>query len=281
MISSAVGGFYALLIIAGLILLLSGRWVDLLQRPIQNFLENQGIHPVFAIAITAAVVLVPLGLFLLNLVKSTILGAMPSDIEFRAVEPNKFEGLDGAKLAELTGAYMSLGFEGLMDYTIEMDVDTGTQAFGRLLVNESDHCFAEINQVFAAGQIVPMRSNIMSLLEDGWSAAVTDRTPVKEGYLMRLPRAVWRSFPDETPQRLMEKHHMLRKAMMRDLKIDVLKDDSAKAYFAREKTNTRARKDAVARRWALGIQIEFWLFDRNRKYEWLGEYRRKAGRISG
>ena len=66
--------------------------------------------------------------------------------------------------------------------------------------------------------------------------------------------------------------------MQDDLRLDLKKDNTAKAYFAREKSNTRARKQAVARRWALGIQIGFWLFDRNPKRQWLGEYARKAGK---
>lgn len=275
MVTSVAGGVVVLLGLALFILIISGKWVTLLQKPIQQALEDQGIHPVLAIVVAAAILLVPLGLFWLRLVKSTILGAMPSDVEFRAAKPEQFEDLDQDKLAELTAAFEELGFRRLVDYTIEADVDLN-RAFARLMAHEQENCYAELNQAFAPGRSIPMRFMVMSFLDDDWSAAVTNRMPSKEGYLLRLPRAAWRSFPDAEPDQLFQELLTLRKGMVRDLKVAVVDDNTAKAYFTREKARTRARKESVGRRWALGIQIEFWLFERNPKMAWLGEYAAKA-----
>ena len=116
-----------------------------------------------------------------------------------AFEP--FPDLDEDRLAEYTEAFEALGFRRLKDYTTRTDLDNGITGFARLLVHPREHCFAEVNQAFLSGATAaPMRCMLVSRLEDGWSVTVSDRQPSKELYLMRRPRAVWRSLPREEPQ---------------------------------------------------------------------------------
>lgn len=273
---SGVGGLVAL----GLFLLIiSGRWVNWIKEPLQKYLEDQGLPVPLAIGVTAVVILLPFGLYLLFTIKSSILGAMPNTVDFRSIQPSDFKKLDKAQLEELTVAFQDLGFSHLTDYTVEPDIELNNEGFARLLVHPKEHCFAEINQAFDSdGSPLAMHCYLVSVLEDDWSVAITDRTPTKENYLLRLPRAIWRSLPDESPKALFQALLKLRKKMVQDLEVDVLKEDTAKAYFQREKGLTRERKKVVRGRWAPGILLEFWLFDRNPKLDWMGKYRSRKSR---
>ncbi len=272
-VNSVFGGIGALVGLALFILIVSGKWVDIIGGPLKQFLQDQGIPEFIAIGAAGLLLLLPIGLWVLLSTKSAILNAMPVDLDFVPAKLAKFEDLDGDKLERLTEKFEALGFTKLMDYTVQTELDTGTKGFGRLFVNKEDHCFGEINVVFrSSGDAIPMRCNFMSFLEDGWSVAASNRTPQKEGYLLRRPRAVWRSFPGEKPAPVFEELLKLRKKMTRNLEVAVLEDDDAESYFAQEKAAARERKEVVRHRWAFGILIEFWLFDRNPKLEWLGEY---------
>jgi DNA-directed RNA polymerase subunit RPC12/RpoP len=269
------GGIAALLVVAAIILVLSGKWVDLIAKPFQKFLEDQGIHPVLAIAVTGAILLVPLGLWLLSSTKSTILDAMPVDLEFVPARLEDFPNLDQKKLTAYSDSFEKLGFRPLMDYTVQTESEGSARGFARLFVDPGKHCYAEVNQAFAAGSARPMRASIFSLLEDGWSLASGDREPSKEYYLLRRPRGVWHSFPGEKPSQLVAAHLKLREEMIGDLDVSVRTEDTAEAYFENEKKATRERKERVRRRWALGILLEFKFFEKNPKYQWLGEFARK------
>lgn len=275
---SVVSGFFGVLgtlVTLGLfILIVSGKWVGPVMDFLREALEERGIPPLVAVGIAAALFLLPIGLYSILSLKSTILGAMPEDLDFRQARPGDFPDLDTAKLAKWTRAFLDLGFQRLMDYTMDCEIDLGNQGFARLLHHPEQHCYAEINQAFTAGgDAIPMRCMVVGFLDDGWTVLVTNRTPGKENYLLRRPRAVWRSLPDETPEMLLQELLRLRKKMARDLDIGVDRDGSADHYFDEEKAAARERKEVIRGRSSLGIQIELWTYDRNPKHEWLGEYR--------
>jgi hypothetical protein len=272
-ISGIVGSLGALLFLALFILIISGRGPRWLMEFIQEKLEANGIPPLVAIGVTAAVFLIPVGLWVLVSLKGTILGAMPDELDFRPAVQSKFPDLDTDELDRLTEAFEALGFEQVMDYTVRTEIEVFPKGFGRLLVNQEEGCYAEINQVFTpAGVAVPLRCMIATHMDDGWSLTTTNRAPSKEGYLMRRPRAPWRSLPEEDPEDLLTHHRKMRKKMLKALDIEPVKELSCSAYFAREKVANRERKDAVRGRWSAGILIEFFFFASNPKYEWLGAY---------
>jgi len=273
-ILSGLGGLVLLL---GLILLLSGKWVKWIADPIQKLLDAQGIHPAVAIAGTAVILLIPVGLFLASLTKSTIIGAIPEEVDFRLVQVSDFPDLDRPKLAASTEALERLGFQPVADYTVVTDLNTGVRGFGRLFYHEQHGCFAEVNQAFkAAGDPTLMRLNLASLLGDGWSVATGNRRPTKENYLLRRPRAVWKSFPDERTTAVLRGHLDLRQRLIDALGVEVIRDGSAAAYFKHEKAAARERKDRVRSQSAVRIVLELWLFERYPKLEWLGDFAKKA-----
>jgi hypothetical protein len=250
--------------------------VTLLGDTFRQFLERQGIPPAVATAAAAVVLLIPLGLFLAFLTKSGVVGAMPDEVDFRETTPGAFPELDARRLEGYTAAFEALGFRQVTDYTVVMNLDNGVTGFARLFFHDAHRCFAEVNQGFRHGSPVPMRCQIVSFLEEGWSVATGDRQTTKEFYLLRRPRAVWRSLPDREPAALMEGHRTLRDRVAGELALEVCADGSAQAYFRREAENTRLRKDLVRRRNAVALCAELWLFDKNPKSEWLGDYPRAA-----
>jgi hypothetical protein len=275
-LAGVLGGLGALLVLAFFILLISGKWVDLIWHPLQRALEDQGIPPVVAVCVTAALFLIPLTLYSASSTKSAFLNNIPGDLDFRPARRADFPELDERRLQAYTEAFESLGFERLLDYTTVTDTGGENKGFARLLVHPEEHCFAEINQVFSAGTATPMRCNITSELEEGWSLATGDRQPNKHSYVMRRRRGVWQSRVGEEVEAVFAAHLTLRKRMTRDLGVDVVPDTTAEAYFAHERRHNAERKQAVRRRNGLMILLEMWLFDRNPKHEWLGDYARKA-----
>src|SRR5262249_19938743 len=185
-----IGGIGALLVLAVFILVISGRWVDLIWHPLQRTLEEQDLPQLLAVGLTAVIFLVPLGLWSASSTRTTILGAMPDELDFRTASAADFPGLDTEGLEEYTQALEGLGFRRLTDYTLLTELANFPRGFGRLFFHPEEHCFAEINQVFASGRRVPLRCSVLTFLDDGWSVATTDRVATKHNYLMRRPRAL-------------------------------------------------------------------------------------------
>src|SRR5262249_21724059 len=176
-----ISGIGGLLVIAVFILIITGKWVDLVWEPLQRFLEQQGIHPILAVCVTGGILLIPIGLFAMNTAKSALLDNIPNELEFVPTSPAKFENLDRRHLESYTEAFRAAGFTHLMDYSVQTDIEWSAKGFARLFVNPREHVFAEVNQVFMPGGAgAPMRCNILSHLEDGWSLQASNRTMAKE-----------------------------------------------------------------------------------------------------
>jgi hypothetical protein len=278
-VTGVLGGIGGLVALAVFLLVISGKWVDLIWDPLQKALEAQGIHPLLAIGITFVIVMIPVGLYVLFTTKSNLLSAMPDELDFRPARPADFSELDDGKLRSYTDAFESLGFRRLKDYTTLTELDNGLTGFARLFFHPKQRCFAEVNQVLhAGGAAVPMRCMLLSYLDDGWSVSTSDRKATREFYLMRRPKAVWESRPGEDVEELFDAHLELRRRMVSDLDVEVLADGAAEAYFTHEQKNNEQRKQAVRRRTSVGILLDLWLFDRNPRREWLGQFRPKAGK---
>ncbi|HEY7315278.1 MAG TPA: hypothetical protein VH643_38460 [Gemmataceae bacterium] len=185
-----------------------------------------------------------------------------------------------------------------IDCTVRAENRMANPGFARVLVNDLNHCFVEMNQIFptvgrvsstmsqlfpAVGRAGPMRCVISSLLEDGWTVSTSDREPSNWSYIMRRPKAVWTSKPGKGPQELLQEHLELREQTTRDLRVQVRTEDTAEAYFEQEKKAADQRKKVVQRRFALAIVLDLCLFDKNPKYQWQGRrglsfrWRRQAG----
>lgn len=269
---SGIGG---LLFIAIIILILTGKWVDLFWDPLQRWLENIGVHPLIAIGVTAVVLCIPLGFFVMLATKSAFLDGIPEDLDFVSADPDEFEKLDRKRLKNYTEALEAQGFKRLMDYKVQTEMEHFPTGFARLMVNSKDHTFAEINQgFFPDGKPVPMRCSINTFLDGGWSLCTTDRRASKETYAMRRPMSVWQSRADDKPAELLAAHKKLKTRMLRDLETEVLTDDTADAYFEHERKANRDRQRAIQKRWALGLMLEVFFYEYNPRTEWMGAYKK-------
>jgi hypothetical protein len=206
-------------------------------------------------------------------VKARVVRALIDVVEFRATSPAEFPRLDEHRLREYTRALEALGFRHLTDYTLVKTRDNGLTAYARLFVHDSWRCYAEVNEVYnARGTASPMRCNLMSFLEDGWSVSNSDRRPRRGNYLIRRPRALWRSLPDRTPHQLLEAHLELRDQVAGDIGLAAVGDGSAGDYFRRVAEASDERGQRVRRRPAWSFVLDSWVFELSPKLEWLGEY---------
>jgi hypothetical protein len=276
-VAGVLSGLGGLVFVIGLILILSGKWVPLIANPVQKLLENLGIPPVVAIAATGLILLIPVGLVLASFTKSSVLGALPEEVDFRTVRVEDYPNLDREKLAESTAAMTRLGFHQVADYTAVTDSQSGVTGFGRLFYHDNKNCFGEINQAFkTSGDATLLRVNFFTLFADGWSLGSGNRRPTKVNYLLRRPKALWKSYPDEEPEAIFQSHVELGDRLAKALKVEPLRDGSPAAYFKHEKAATVERKALVRRRSAVRIALELWLFDKYPKLEWLGAFAKKA-----
>jgi hypothetical protein len=275
---AARGGAGAFLPQALLLLLLAGLGIELIWRPVQGALEDEGAPPLLAAALPFVVSLVLIGLWAAWSTKEALLAAIPDEVEFRAARAEDYADLDAERLARYTQALEALGFTHLIDYTTAADVPRWPKGFARLFVHREEHCFAEVNQVFrSGGKRVPLRCALLSRLADGWSLWTSDRQPRRESHAMRRPRTVRRYLPGERTASLLEAHLEMGRRMAHDLGLAVVTEDTAEAYFARARRDNRARKEAVRGRSGVRLLLDLFLFDMSPKTEWLGEYAGKAG----
>jgi hypothetical protein len=268
-----------ILVVAVLGLVLSGRWVPLIWKPLQEFLESQGIPPIVAIIATGLVLLIPLSLWQGMSTKAAALRNIAVELDFLPAKVEKFPQLDTKLLAGWTEDFNSLGFTHLMDYRVETELENHAKGFARLFVHPEEHVFAEINQGFSSGgQAAPMGCNLSSFLEDGWSFSTGNRKPSSTLYLLRRLKGMWLSRPGEEPQELLRIHLKRRKTIATNLGRDVLTDASAESYFAHERQAALDRKKAVEGRNFIRVTIDLWFFEKNPKYEWLGDSARAAAK---
>jgi hypothetical protein len=270
-------GTVATLAVLGLVL--SGRWVPLVWEPLQKFLQDQGIPPLPAIIATGLVLLIPLSLWQGLSTKSAVLQNIAVELEFLPATVDQYKALDTQALERWTKEFTALGFTHLMDYRVDTEIENYARGFARLFVHPEQHCFGEINQGFASGgQASPMGCNLSSYLEDGWSFSTGNRRPSSTLYLLRRPKGLWVSRPDEPPEELLRVHLKRRKKIADDLGLEILTDTTAESYFDHERQAALDRKAAVQGRSFIRVSLDLWLFDRNPKFEWMGNAARAAAR---
>jgi hypothetical protein len=278
-----LGGVLALLVVAAIILLLTGLWRKVLWRPVQALFEDWGLPPFVAgIAAGAAILLVfalIIGIAWLGWLKSGMLGHMSVRLRFRRVNAEELPGLDRPAIERVAGEFEALGFVRALDYTFTTEVESPRTPFARLMIHPAHHCYAEVQQLVArGGPPTGVHFNLLSILDDGWSLASGNREPrsIRTIWLWRRPRSLWTAQPGRTPAEVFETHRGLRKRLVDDLGLRVEMHLSPEAYFAFERQAAVSRREALRSKNILVGLIELWFFDRNPPSEWLGEYPRLA-----
>lgn len=277
-IASLLGSLGALLFLAVIVLVVTGWWKTLLWQPLSRWLEQQGIPGPLAYLLVLVVLALPLAFVVLRWIKGSMLAGVPLRVEFQPIQPEEVPKLSKKQLKQYTEDFQALGFTHLLDYQVKTEKQSNAKGFGRLLAHPGHHCFAEINQVVRPdGPGAPMRCMIISWLEDGWSLGIGDREPNPYSYIMRRPKALWISQPEDAPADLLKAHLKRRGKMAKDLGVAVLDAMTAQDYFTYEQKATAERHQAMKRKNIVMALLEIWLFPKNPKYEWLGKYARRTG----
>lgn len=221
---------------------------------------------VVAIAVLFGIVAV--GCAVLLSIKRNLINACPIGLRFHPAEPEMFEGLDANALARYSADLGGMGFVELSSYTISVDQGTVQPGFARLFGQLDLECFAEVNQLFPTGQSVPMRVVLATRFSDGWTAATTDREADAAVWLLRRPRACWRSAPAEGVASLLELHRDLCSRIVRETGARPEAPVTADCWYDAERRSAVTVRETLVRRSIVVVLWEFFTY-RGRS-EWLG-----------
>lgn len=222
--------------------------------------------PLFALAAAAGVV----GIELWR-VRKLVVAAMPPDLEFVPSHPSEHAWLDEAGFRHELVALAELGFEPLADYSIAYPGAPDT--FARVLVHPSKRVYAEVNQARQGAETVGVATMFGSSMTKGWSLQTSNREamPVTVAF-MRAPRTLWRSLPEASVAELLDDHIALRTRLCHDIDLEVSGDGTIEGYFEAQRTEHRARSEALRRTNVVTGIARGLKGERARTTEWLGEY---------
>jgi hypothetical protein len=256
--------------------------LDLVLEGAQSLFTALGIGRLAAFLLSGVALLI-VGLFCMaSLIKFAVLRSIPGEMHFLLVRRRDFPSLDLDLVDDYTEQFEALGFRRLEDVRHETDLDNGLSAYARLFYHDQEHCYAEINQVFK--QDVPaalLGFNICTMLDDGWTVASGSRRPSAASYLLRRPRALWRSLPDGKPKELFRAHLSLRDDVTEALQtVAIIGSGDPEVYFEHQRKAAAEWKRNLRRRFAVTMALEYWLFPLSPRTEWLGACK-LAGKRAG
>jgi hypothetical protein len=223
-------------------------------------------------------------LFAFGTMKKKILNNMATAYSFPPVTPAQFPQLDLPELDRYTRQFESLGFVRLLDFSLTANKGLHAPSFCRLLVNTRYHCFAEISQLFPQGKkAMPLKSSILSRLQDGWTLGFSDRKPMAASSLIRRKRAIGMSMPDVSVPELFQALLKLRDQVCMDLGISPLTDDTLEAYVKQSQRSLAEMREAVQQKsFTVGLPQVYWrklsALKTKPEYTWLGDYPKEAER---
>lgn len=226
------------------------------------------------LTIVVALMLFPLLWFLGN-IKTQMLQALPNETRFKAAVITEYPQLDLFWLKEETKDLESLGFVQLMDYKVEPG-----NGFARTFAHPQHHCFAEIGQLFTDAKDKPEKYSYMySALTQDWDLTTINRQVHRldaTAYIGQHSKAVRKYHPEVYLDELLEQHLSLRKQMLNDLGINVVRDISWSGYRNLGQQAIIVRKTTMRRKKLLLAMLEATMFEIKPKSEWLGDYAKVA-----
>lgn len=207
--------------------------------------------------------------------RSKFLASIPKRLEFRPVDLASLPaGLNVDELEARTDAYLSLGFQQLLDFRSVGDAPSGVVLFGRMLVHPGHRCFAVLHQDFVpSAEPSPTKHNIISLLGEDWRLT-TSAAPPSLASSVRLPRELVQRWLGTTPGELLEWHLQRRRGMVANIPAPVCQDLTPEVYLERGRIwLTKFRRQAERATFLLLVWRWWWRASGQVKHEWLGEYR--------
>lgn len=123
---------------------------------------------------------------------------------------------------------------------------------------------------------LPVYCSIVAAYTEGWTLGISNHqlSPSINAItyaFMRLPRGIDLRFA-EKPAFLLTTFLTWNEEITNRLKVGRLKNISAEAYFALNNERRAKQRKSLMRKSIVWCLIEMWLFSRNPKSEWLGNY---------
>lgn len=234
-----------------------------------------------ASALAMGFVFLTLGLKMLNLkVRKALVAVLPTEIQFKSIDPVELPGLNKEQLAQLTADLEQLGFAWLRDYSVAWPGKSAPRGFARLFLHRQERCFAEIMataQGMEKGS--PLGVAINSYLENEWDLGTSNLALKRGDHFMQLPKVLRMRYPDAAPAELLQRHLVRRREMLDGLHLNILSDLSVEDYFARIRKRMAERRESLQRRQPLDELPTADLLAAQRSYEWLGSFPKECKRL--
>lgn len=220
-----------------------------------------------------AILVVLLVLILGWVFKSTLVNAMPDKCDIFSANITDYPWHDEQTLKNWTTELLNIGFVYVSDFTLRSDKQMLYKCFVRQLFHPAQKCYAEICQ-FKQGIMkpTPMSCAIESYLEDDWCLTTTNKIPEGARWLIRIPKGIWQSKPQMSPNQLFNSHLEERNRIVTDLGVSVKPQLSEQDYYNGMNNQLLEQKSMIRKKLLLVIFAELLFFSIHPKYEWKGKY---------
>jgi hypothetical protein len=244
---------------------------------IVNILFSQLYHkfgiPTFLISIFSVIVI---NYLILLYVKDSMIKTIPNTIRYVPTKIENFPNLDIATLNKYTQELIYLGFQPMVDITLEAQGGISTPGFARIFFHPQYYCFAEVAEMFPTNKNLskPMKAGFITHFENDWSYGSTDRDPDSASYMIRRPKRLGVSYPNRRISEIFQAHLLQVQTISQNLNCPVIPINSLEEYFFLQSVISKEIKPHVEK-----LNIVKGIFDGlmceiSPKYEWLGDYPR-------
>lgn len=198
-------------------------------------------------------------------------------LQFTEIEINPDTDIADSDVVQLNyydSELKRLGFVKLTDFTAP-----SLSGVARLFAHPQHNCFAEISFL----KDNPPGCSLVAAYTEGWTLGISNHqlSPSINAItyaFMRLARGIDLRFA-EKPNFLLTTFLTWNEEIINRLKVDRLKDISAEAYFALNNERRAKQRKSLRRKSIIWCLIEMWLFSKNPKSEWLGNYDKIKSKI--
>lgn len=211
----------------------------------------------------------------LDYVKLKMLEACPDSVSYIQTKPEAFPLLDLYTLDKYSESLISLGFQQVVDTTLQTQGGIVPPGFARVFLHPQHSSIAEVVQLFPADQpIAPMRVSFISHFENNWSYGSTDREPDAVSHIIRKPKGLGNNYANKNVSQIFQEHLEKRQTIAQNLNCPVLPIKSVEEHFSIECKNFKTTKPLVKSLFMPKAILKGLLFEYFPKYEWLGDYKR-------
>jgi hypothetical protein len=272
---------------------------------IQFWLPSWGLSIALGLSIYFVLTLI-IGVYEL---KKLAINSVPENIRMVATQASFFPELDTQRLEQYTRELEGLGFEKLREYSITSSNGKEVPCFARVFVHPTQHCIAEVGQVFAPHvENAPLACVIFTTFENSgdnlrpqlstsaapipsaqseadvaklddsiWALATSSRELDPILWTLRHPRKLISTHPKESPAGLFKIHLAKRDELARTLELDVSRDITFETFEYRVAVSN-ARLERALRRKNPFLFLYEWKMVAPRHDEWWGDYPRAVKR---